>query len=107
MMEEQYVSVLDQDEYKKYIEWKNAEEQGKLLILPCKPGDTVYVCKEIVNFGEIGDKSKVTYRVDKTRFDYWMIPYIGKTVFLTEHKVYETIKNIKRRKQNEKSNGEK
>lgn len=41
-MEETYMSVLDQDEYKKYIEWKKMDEQGKLLIIPCKPGDTVY-----------------------------------------------------------------
>lgn len=42
-MEKVYLSVLDQEEYKKYLEWKNMDEQGKLLKLPCAIGDTVYV----------------------------------------------------------------
>lgn len=41
--------ILISDEHaEKYIKWKKMEEQGKLLILPCKPEDTVYAyCKEL------------------------------------------------------------
>lgn len=74
----------DKEDAEFFVKAKEADEQGKMLILPCKPGDTVYICKSVVSFGEIGDKSRVNYRIDKTKFDYWMIPYIGKTVFLTE-----------------------
>lgn len=75
---------------------KNLEEEGKLLKLPCKPGDTVYICKGIATFGEIGDKSKVTYRVDKLKFDYWMIPYFGKNVFLTEQEAKEALERMEK-----------
>lgn len=76
-------------------EYEDMEEQGKMLILPCKPSDTVYICKSVVSFGEIGDKSRVNYRIDKTKFDYWMIPYIGKTVFLTESEAEKALEGMK------------
>lgn len=73
-----------------FVKMKNLEDDGKLLELPCKPGDTVYIIKKVVSFGEIGDKSNITYRIDVVRFDYWMIPKVGKTVFLTEQEAQET-----------------
>lgn len=33
---------IKKEDAEKFVEWKNAEEQGKLLKLPCAVGDTVY-----------------------------------------------------------------
>lgn len=71
------MSVLDQDEYKKYLEWKNAEKQGKLLILPCKPGDTVYVISNYLNSKNNG------YEVINTIVSNVRIKADGKTVSFT------------------------
>jgi len=63
--------------------YKDAEEQGLLVRLPCKVGDTVWVIIKGYTYGEVGDPPDVWYRVDKREFDYDMIPEYGKTVFLT------------------------
>lgn len=34
--------MITNDEVRKFREWKSLEEQGKLLKLPCKVGDTVW-----------------------------------------------------------------
>ena len=33
---------IKKEDAEKFVEWENAEEQGKLLKLPCAVGDTVY-----------------------------------------------------------------
>lgn len=33
---------IEEEDAEKFVEWKEAEEQGKLLKLPCAVGDTVY-----------------------------------------------------------------
>ena len=33
---------IEKEDAEKFVEWKEAEEQGKLLKLPCAVGDTVY-----------------------------------------------------------------
>lgn len=33
---------IEKEDAEKFVEWKKAEEQGKLLALPCAVGDTVY-----------------------------------------------------------------
>ena len=44
----------------KFIEWKEAEEQGKLLKLPCAVGDTVY---QHMIIGVDKDKRKPIYKI--------------------------------------------
>lgn len=114
MMEETYMSVLDQDEYKKYIEWKNAEEQGKLLILPCKPGDTVYIVINANYTKKIGMQEVVTARITGIlsrnkegetiwcikafgKYGEYLIPFeqFGKTVFLTEQEALKALEGMK------------
>ena len=69
--------------YKKLAAYEDAEEQGLLVRLPCKVGDTVWVIIKGYTYGEVGDPPDAWYRVDKREFDYDMIPEYGKTVFLT------------------------
>lgn len=54
-------------------EYEDAEEQGLLVCLPCKLGDTVYIHWFEHDNVEVVEKP----------FSYGMIPYIGETVFLT------------------------
>lgn len=35
--------LLTDDDAEKWIRWKESDKQGKLIELPCKPGDTVYI----------------------------------------------------------------
>ncbi len=99
---------------------KKMEEQGKLMILPCKPGDTVYT-----NFSAQGwymrkdkrpYKAIVTYVGLSENPDYncfnvlygegkmWQFKFsdIGKTVFLTEWQAKEALEVMR----NEKTNTE-
>lgn len=115
-MEKVYLSVLDQEEYKKYLEWKNLDEQGKLLKLPCKQGDTVYIAKKVYYAKEIGINEVVTARVIRIcssrneegeiiwcikvfeRYGEYLIPFeeFGKTVFLTEREAKEAMERMER-----------
>ena len=65
---------------KELKQYKNLEEQGLLLRLPCKVGDTVY---KIINQRDNYDDT-VYQIVSATIFELSMIDKIGKTVFLTK-----------------------
>ncbi len=86
--------------------YEDAEEQGLLLRLPCKVGDTIwFVGNDFVNDYEIR-----RYLVDETGIDcvqiakeidgreYWnsfSIDYIGKTVFLTREEAEQALAETK------------
>lgn len=42
---------IEKEDAEKFVEWKETEEQGKLLKLPCAVGETVYVIPSSKNFG--------------------------------------------------------
>ena len=90
----------------KLAAYEDAEEQGLLLKLPCKVGDTVwFVGNKFVNdyeirrfiVGEIGiDAIQVAKTIIGT--DYWnsfSIDDIGKTVFLTQAEAKQKLKEMK------------
>lgn len=58
---------------KKLSAYETAEEQGRLVILPCKIGTIVYAIRQ----------SWHGYTIDKKRFSYEMIGKVGRSVFLT------------------------
>ena len=68
---------------KKLSFYEDAEENGLLVILPCKVGDMVWVIVKGYTSGEIGDDSEPWYRIEKREFSYSMIPDFNKTIFLT------------------------
>ena len=68
---------------RKLAEYETAEEEGRLVVLPCKVGTTVYVIDYTWNYGEIGDKAKRNYFIKRMSFVYGMINVFNKTVFLT------------------------
>ena len=92
--------------YEKLRKYEDVEEQGLLLKLPCKVGDTVwFVGNKFVNdyeirrfiVGEIGiDAIQVAKTIRGT--DYWnsfSIDDIGKTVFLTQAEAEQKLKEMK------------
>ena len=73
----------------KLAEYENAEEQGRLVILPCKVGETIFI---------IGSKyrsGKVDKWINTGRFRLSDIEKLGKTVFLTHEEAEEALNRIK------------
>ena len=72
-------------------EYENLEEQGKLLILPCKPGDTIYLLvNDGVNKPFIKEWKALTFM-----YCISLKNKIGKTVFLTEREAKEALEGMK------------
>ena len=86
--------------------YEDLEEQGRLIVLPCKVGDTVYMINEIptpyhiyecrvedVNISEFGNFVRIRdcygRRYGHT-FDFY-----GKTVFLTREEAEEALRKEK------------
>ena len=69
----------------KLCEYEDLEEQGRLVKLPCKVGDTVYkadkVREKIKQYKVIHFE---TDRVDFDNYDSCFLSQFGKTVFLTK-----------------------
>lgn len=63
-----------------------ADEDGRLVVLPCKVGDTVYIKRRTFDGTDI---------VGKTELWWSDIPYIGKTVFLTREEAEKALEKMK------------
>lgn len=79
----------------KLVEYETAEEEGRLVVLPCKVGNTVYCVLYTLAFGEIGDKAEKHYFIRKTSFEYGMIDDLNETVFLTREEAEKALEEIK------------
>lgn len=77
-----------------FAKTKKLEEDGKLIALPCKPGDTVYF---LVNDG-VNKPYIKPWKVRTISFCVEVIPKIGKTVFLTEQEALEVLEEMKHEK---------
>lgn len=75
---------------KELKQYKDLEEQGLLLRLPCKVGDTVY---KIINQRDNFDDT-VYQIVSVTIFELSMIDKIGKTVFITKTEAEKKLKEM-------------
>lgn len=72
--------------------YEDAEEQGLLVRLPCKVGDTVWVIITSYVYGEIGDPPEPRYRIESRPFELSMLESFGKTVFLTRKEIEAALK---------------
>ena len=90
-----YARILTNAEAEKWDKWKDLEEQGRLIELPCAVGDTVYLFSYdtiytfVVNGFEINkyeDEFRGLYCGEEKNLKHWIISLpvsrIGKTVFL-------------------------
>ena len=86
----------------KLAEYEDLEEQGRLVILPCKVGDTLYrlvpnlyreyVEIKIAQF--VINKNGIYFMTDKGVS--WSADKIGKTVFLTKSEAEQKLKEMER-----------
>ena len=81
---------------KKLAEYETAEEDGRLVVLPCKVGSTVYRILYTLAFGEIGDKAEKHYFIRETSFEYGMIDDLNETVFLTREEAEKALEDMKK-----------
>ena len=66
----------------KLYKYETAEEEGRLVVLPCNLGTPVYFLRH----GFDG------WRIDSRKFVYGMIGEVGKTVFLTKEEAEKALK---------------
>lgn len=92
--------ILTYEDAKKWEKWKRLNDQGLLLELPCKPGDTVWrLC------GTKGRRYVSKREVDGIAYfyDFWVVAHqtacdvLGDRVFLT----LEAAEEARRRKEKE------
>lgn len=90
--------VLTDESVDEWNQYKADKEQGLLLRLPCAIGSTVYaltpfceICEEYLdNEYACENCNKGKYAVE-TKFDYEMIPMVGKVVFLTSEEAEQAL----------------
>ena len=81
----------------KMLRWEEAEQDGRLVVLPCKVGATVYGhSKAEVSEYKVAVISLATYnwyfRCQNHNSDFWVTDAdIGKTVFLTREEAEEDL----------------
>ena len=80
----------------KLAEYETAEDKGRLVVLPCKVGSTVYRILYTLAFGEIGDKAEKHYFIRETSFEYGMIDDLNETVFLTREEAEKALEDMKK-----------
>ena len=96
--------------YRKLKDYEDLEEQGRLVILPCKIGTEVYditwwdnVQEKVVVKGKVYNRTVHKHKVTKLPFTYSDIDDFGKTVFLTKSEAEARLKEL-RGGENESSN---
>lgn len=100
--------ILTYEEANKWQEYKDLEEQGLLVRLPCKVGDTVYVklsayCKTKYAEAQVRD---YTYFIScgfcvvvtSEKFDKQSIPFseFGKSIFLTREEAEKALEEMEK-----------
>lgn len=90
--------VSEVEQYKTY---KDLEEQGLLLRLPCKVGTSVYMVAQDCGGDTLdcmrGDCEGCPYLysfVEENKFEAYMCDDIGKTVFLTQAEAEQKLKKM-------------
>lgn len=74
------------------LEYYDKKQEGKLIELPCKPGDTVYLLvTDIVGLSYISP-----HKVKNIIFCVEIIPKVGKTVFLTKQEARKALEKMKK-----------
>ena len=98
--------------YNKLKEYEDAEEQGLLLKLPCKVGDTVYFIKAFFTIAKFPIEAKVTSiccldcdnnviysEIANGTYRKFESSNIGKTVFLTKEQAEEALKKMREKEE--------
>ncbi len=93
---------MNKDISNKLADYEDAEEQGLLLRLPCKVGDTVYaltpfceICEEALDNTYACENCSKGDFVAETKFDYEMIHKLGKRIFLTKEEAEQKLAEMR------------
>ena len=91
-----YISAAE-----KLARYEDLEEQGRLITLPCKIGDTVWnirwwddITKTRVIDGETYFRHIMKHKVTKSQFSLFDYEELGKTVFLTKEEAEAALKEV-------------
>lgn len=86
-----HLALFIEKEYaEKFVEWKEAEEQGKLLKLPVPVGSLVYEPYQFMGEG--------AWEIDVHKIRLEDLDKIGKTVFLTKSAAEQAFKEMEGKK---------
>ena len=83
---------IKKEDAEKFVEWKNAEEQNRLLKLPCPVGDTVYTFNPLLNGSGFGETTADAFFCALVMLE----GRFGKTVFLTREEAEAALKELER-----------
>ena len=77
---------------KELKEYRDLEEQGLLLKLPCKVGTTVWAIeKEDIG---LGWNPEYVYCIKQEKFNATMVGFFGKDIFLTKEEAEQELKRL-------------
>lgn len=95
-LEQGYPRNIPEERFLKLAAYEDAEEQGRLVILPCKVGDRVY---RIHTHDHIEEQYIMAIHVSASGVWYWdetgretPVEKIGKTVFLSREEAEAALK---------------
>ena len=71
--------------FKRIVALMEADRAGRLVVLPCKVGDTVYILRRTFDGAEV---------VGETELWWDDIPQLGKTVFLTREEAEKALQEM-------------
>ena len=94
-----YKVCLERQIFEKLQRYEDLEEQGKLIELPCKIGDTVWDIKwwddttetRVID-GKTYFRRVMKHKVTKSKFKLFDYDNLGKTVFLTKEEAEAALK---------------
>ena len=72
--------------FKRIVALMEADRAGRLVVLPCKVGDTVYILRRAFDGADV---------VGETKLWWDDIPQLGKTVFLTHEEAEKALEAMK------------
>ena len=72
--------------FKRIVALMEADKAGRLVVLPCKVGDTVYILRRTFDGADV---------VGETELWWDDIPQLGKTVFLTREEAEKALEAMK------------
>lgn len=93
-----YISATEKLAY-----YEDLEEQGRLITLPCKIGDTVWDIKwwddttetRVID-GKTYFRRVMKHKVTKSQFSLFDYKYLGETVFLTREEAEAALKGAEK-----------
>ena len=97
-----YKNCHERQIFEKLKHYEDLAEQGRLIELPCKVGDTVWstrwwdnkkISKKID--GEIWYRDIFQHKITKEKFSLYDLDKIGKDVFLTKEEAEAKLKELK------------